>query len=112
MPEYSFLCFVQIKMSTETANRVGSLLHSSPSQGEISVNGPSGSGQGNRQTSASVITSKPVAQLEPDNVNEKEKLSLQLKEKQEKMKVHTCISYFLFRLMGFVGRFIGAIGYL
>ncbi|XP_068342386.1 DExH-box ATP-dependent RNA helicase DExH1 isoform X1 [Pyrus communis] len=77
----------EIKMSTETANRVGSLLHSSPSQGEISVNGPSGSGQGNRQTSASVITSKPVAQLEPDNVNEKEKLSLQLKEKQEKMKV-------------------------
>ncbi|XP_016651934.1 PREDICTED: DExH-box ATP-dependent RNA helicase DExH1 isoform X1 [Prunus mume] len=74
-------------MSTETADRVGSLLRSSESQGEVSVNVASGSGQGSKQTSASVNTSKPVSQLEPDTVKEKEKLSRQLKERQEKMKV-------------------------
>lgn len=77
----------EIKMSTETADRVGSLLRSSESQGEVSVNVASGSGQGSKQTSASVNTSKPVSQLEPDTVKEKEKLSRQLKERQEKMKV-------------------------
>ncbi|PQM36435.1 hypothetical protein Pyn_25344 [Prunus yedoensis var. nudiflora] len=77
----------EIKMSTETADRVGSLLRSSQSQGEVSVNVASGSGQGSKQTSASVNASKPVSQLEPDTVKEKEKLSLQLKERQEKMKV-------------------------
>lgn len=82
------LCSLQIKMSTETADRVGSLLRSSESQGEVSVNVASGSGQGSKQTSASVNTSKPVYQLEPDTVKEKEKLSRQLKERQEKMKVH------------------------
>ncbi|KAL6273302.1 hypothetical protein ACE6H2_023994 [Prunus campanulata] len=77
----------EIKMSTETADRVGSLLRGSQSQGEVSVNVASGSGQGSKQTSASVNASKPVSQLEPDTVKEKEKLSLQLKERQEKMKV-------------------------
>ncbi|XP_020424242.1 DExH-box ATP-dependent RNA helicase DExH1 isoform X2 [Prunus persica] len=74
-------------MSTETADRVGSLLRSSESQGEVSVNVASGSGQGSKQTSASVNSSKPVSQLEPDTVKEKEKLSRQLKERQEQMKV-------------------------
>ncbi|ONH95877.1 hypothetical protein PRUPE_7G093700 [Prunus persica] len=77
----------EIKMSTETADRVGSLLRSSESQGEVSVNVASGSGQGSKQTSASVNSSKPVSQLEPDTVKEKEKLSRQLKERQEQMKV-------------------------
>lgn len=87
IPQGFFFCSLQIKMSTETADRVGSLLCSSQSQGEVSANVASGSRQGSKQTSASINASKPVSQLEPDTVKEKEKLSLQLKERQEKMKV-------------------------
>lgn len=86
-------------MSTETAERVGSLLHSSLAEGSKHTSGnvssvASGSGQGNKQTPVSEMTTKPSSRLELDTVKEKEKLSLQLKESQEKMKVHIRILKF------------------
>ncbi|KAK9921475.1 hypothetical protein M0R45_029984 [Rubus argutus] len=82
----------EIRMSTETAERVGSLLHSSQAEGSKHTSGnvssvASGSGQGNKQTPVSEMTTKPSSRMELDTVKEKEKLSLQLKESQEKMKV-------------------------
>lgn len=93
------LCCSQIRMSTETAERVGSLLHSSQAEGSKHTSGnvssvASGSGQGNKQTPVSEMTTKPSSRLELDTVKEKEKLSLQLKESQEKMKVHIRILKF------------------
>lgn len=93
------LCCSQIRMSTETAERVGSLLHSSQAEGSKHTSGnvssvASGSGQGNKQTPVSEMTTKPSPRLELDTVKEKEKLSLQLKESQEKMKVHIRILKF------------------
>lgn len=98
-PHIKDLCYSQIRMSTETAERVGSLLHSSQAQGSKHTSGnvssvASGSGQGNKQTPVSEMTTKPSSRLELDTVKEKEKLSLQLKESQEKMKVHIRISKF------------------
>lgn len=80
-------------MSTETAERVGSLLQSSQGQGSKQAFGnvasvASGSGQGNKQTLVVENTNKPSSRFEAETVKEKEKLSLHLKESQEKMKVH------------------------
>lgn len=92
-PSIEDFWFLQIRMSTETAERVGSLLQSSQGQGSKQAFGnvasvASGSGQGNKLTTVSENTTKPSSSLEPDTVKEKEKLSLQLKDLQEKMKVH------------------------
>ncbi|KAM5559305.1 DExH-box ATP-dependent RNA helicase DExH1 [Rosa sericea] len=90
----------EIRMSTETAERVGSLLQSSQGQGSKQASGnvasvASGSGQGNKQTTVSENTTKTSSSLEPDTVKEKEKLSLQLKESQEKMKVSNSLKAML-----------------
>ncbi|KAL6145456.1 hypothetical protein ACLB2K_056143 [Fragaria x ananassa] len=90
----------EIRMSTETAERVGSLLQSSQGQGSKQAFGnvalvASGSGQGNKQTLVVENTNKPSSRLEAEAVKEKEKLSLQLKELQEKMKVSNSLKAML-----------------
>ncbi|XP_004303378.1 PREDICTED: probable ATP-dependent RNA helicase DHX36-like [Fragaria vesca subsp. vesca] len=90
----------EIRMSTETAERVGSLLQSSQGQGSKQAFGnvalvASGSGQGNKQTLVVENTNKPSSRLEAETVKEKEKLSLQLKELQEKMKVSNSLKAML-----------------
>lgn len=73
-------------MSTETERRVGGLLKNS--QGLIS-NNDSGttSSVGNKASSIGTKVTDPVSNLGNDSA--KEKLNIELKQKQEKMKV-TC----------------------
>lgn len=73
-------------MSTETETRIGNLLNSSQSRGVSSSNASGASSQGGKQLSADRNVTKLVSTSE--NELTKEKLSLELKEKQEKMKVH------------------------
>ncbi|KAM7468993.1 hypothetical protein LguiA_007176 [Lonicera macranthoides] len=74
----------EIRMSTETERRLENLLGNSA--GTVSVdNSASASTQGSKQTSRGVDITKPNLVLEIDTA--KERLSVQLKERQEKMKV-------------------------
>ncbi|XP_050384008.1 DExH-box ATP-dependent RNA helicase DExH1 isoform X2 [Argentina anserina] len=87
-------------MSTETAERVGSLLQSSQGQGSKQASGnvalaASGSGQGIKQTPVNENATRPCSRLEPDTGMEKEKLSLQLKESQEKIKLSNSLKEML-----------------
>lgn len=71
-------------MSMETERRLENLLGSSA--GTVSVdNSASASTQGSKQTSRGADITKPSSVLEIDTA--KERLSVQLKERQEKMKV-------------------------
>lgn len=72
-------------MSAETETRIGNLLNSSQSQGVSSNDASGASGQGVKQLSADKNITKLVTTLEIDST--KEKLNIELKEKQEKMKV-------------------------
>lgn len=73
-------------MSSDIERRVGSLLNSSESQGVVPVNDSSVTpSQGGRKSSAGGNSSKPDSLLEIDSA--KEKLSLELKQKQDKIKV-------------------------
>ncbi|KAH7853834.1 hypothetical protein Vadar_007145 [Vaccinium darrowii] len=77
----------EIRMSTETEKRVGNLLGSS--KGEVPIdNSPNASSQSSKQSVPGVDISKPVPVLVTDA--SKERVSLELKERQEKMK--TCDS--------------------
>ncbi|XP_015900441.3 DExH-box ATP-dependent RNA helicase DExH1 isoform X2 [Ziziphus jujuba] len=71
-------------MSAETETRIGNLLNSSQSQGVSSNDASGASGQGVKQLSADKNITKLVTTLEIDST--KEKLNIELKEKQEKMK--------------------------
>ncbi|KAM7505061.1 hypothetical protein LguiB_003965 [Lonicera macranthoides] len=74
----------EIRMSTETERRLENLLGNSA--GTVSVdNSASASTQGSKQTSHGADITKPNLVLEIDTA--KERLSVQLKERQEKMKV-------------------------
>lgn len=73
-------------MSTETETRIGNLLSSSQSQGVSTHKASEVSGQGGKQLLADRNVTKLITTLEIDS--NKEKLSLELKEKHEKMKVH------------------------
>ncbi|KAB1201160.1 ATP-dependent RNA helicase DHX36 [Morella rubra] len=76
---------VQIRMSSDIERRVGSLLNSSESQGVVPVSDSSVTpSQGGRKSSAGGNSSKPESLLEIDSA--KEKLSLELKQKQDKIK--------------------------
>lgn len=79
------LSILQIRMSTETETRIGNLLNSSQSQGASTNNASEASGQGGKQRLADRNVTKLGTTLETDS--NKEKLSLELKEKQETMKV-------------------------
>ena len=71
-------------MSTETEIRVGNLLDSS--QEVVTVDGPSAvSSQGVKPSSSGASITSSESKLEIDTV--KEGLSVELKQKQEKMKV-------------------------
>lgn len=71
-------------MSTEIEKRVGNLLGSS--KGTVPVDSsPSASSQSGKQSVPGVDTSKPGSVLVTDAG--KERVSLELKERQEKMKV-------------------------
>ena len=72
-------------MTTEIERRVGNLLDSSQSRAGVSGTSSETSAQRGKQASAGVIT-QPVSALEFDSTNGK--FSLELKEKQDKMKVH------------------------
>ncbi|KAH7854237.1 hypothetical protein Vadar_011602 [Vaccinium darrowii] len=77
----------EIRMSTETEKRVGNLLGSS--KGKVPTdNSPNASSQSSKQSVPGVDISKPVPVLVTDA--SKERVSLELKERQEKMK--TCDS--------------------
>lgn len=72
-------------MSTETERIVGNLLNSS--QGPVTVNDSGVSSvKGAKQSSFSVEVANPVDTSDMDSA--KEKLSVELKERQEKMKVN------------------------
>lgn len=76
----------EIRMSSDIERRVGSLLNSSDSPGAVPVNDSSmtPSRQGGKKSSASSNIRKPDSLLEIDSA--KEKLSLELKQRQENMK--------------------------
>ena len=81
-------------MSSDIERRVGSLLNSSGSQGAVPVNDSSMTPiQGGKEPSAGSNIRKPGSLLDTDSA--KEKLSLELKQRQENMKVHKpiCSSY-------------------
>lgn len=74
-------------MTTEIERRVGNLLDSSQSQASVSASSSlEVSAQRTKQLSDDGDITQPVSALEIDST--KEKLSLELKEKQDKMKVH------------------------
>lgn len=74
----------EIRMSTEVERRVGHLLNTS--EGAVSVSdSPPGSSQGARQ-SCGVNVTNPVSTLYVNTNTNKEKLSVELKQRQEKMK--------------------------
>lgn len=81
-------------MSSDIERRVGSLLNSSESQGAVPVNDYSITPiqRGKKSTAGSNIR-KPDSLLDIDSA--KEKCSLELKQRQENMKVHMpiCSSY-------------------
>ncbi|KAK9290674.1 hypothetical protein L1049_008847 [Liquidambar formosana] len=73
----------EIQMSTETARRVGNLLNTSG--GAVPVDdSPSASSHGAKQSLCGVNTTNSVSTLEIDTA--KEKLSAELKHRQEKLK--------------------------
>ncbi|KAE8125212.1 hypothetical protein FH972_020045 [Carpinus fangiana] len=75
----------EIRMSSDIERRVGSLLNSSGSQGAVPVNDSSMTPiQGGKEPSAGSNIRKPGSSLEIDSA--KEKLSLELKQRQENMK--------------------------
>lgn len=75
---------MQLRMSMETARRVENLLDSSQSQG-VFVNGScETSSQRGKQSSSNVNIIDPISMLIDSN---KEKLNLEVKKKQEKIKV-------------------------
>lgn len=77
-------------MTTEIERRVGNLLDRSQSRGGLSANSSSeASSQRGKQSLADGDMTQPVPILENDST--KEKLSLELKEKHDKMKVHISI---------------------
>lgn len=76
--------FLQIRMSTETERRVGNLLDGSQKAGPAN-DSSAASGQGGKQSSLGVKIVKPVSILETDAA--KERLSLELKQRQDKLKV-------------------------
>lgn len=87
-------------MSSETETRIGNLLNSSQSQGVSTDDGSGASSQGVKQLSADRNMIKLVPTLELDST--KEKLSLELKEKQEKLKVILKFLFAIFKLDDFV----------
>ncbi|XP_059451843.1 DExH-box ATP-dependent RNA helicase DExH1 isoform X2 [Corylus avellana] len=75
----------EIRMSSDIEQRVGSLLNSSGSQGAVHVNDSSMIPiQGGKKSSAGSNIRKPDSLLDIDSA--KEKLSLELKQRQENMK--------------------------
>ncbi|EXC12993.1 putative ATP-dependent RNA helicase DHX36 [Morus notabilis] len=75
----------EIRMTTEIERRVGNLLDRSQSRGGLSANSSSeASSQRGKQSLADGDMTQPVPVLENDST--KEKLSLELKEKHDKMK--------------------------
>lgn len=75
----------EIRMTTEIERRVGNLLDRSQSRGGLSANSSSeASSQRGKQSLADGDMTQPVPILENDST--KEKLSLELKEKHDKMK--------------------------
>lgn len=89
--KYLYACnchLLQIRMSTETERRVGNLLNTSG--GPLPDGGsPAGSSQGAKQSLPSVNITDSVSTLKIDTV--KEKLSIELKDRQEKVKVNVLI---------------------
>ncbi|KAK3227028.1 hypothetical protein Dsin_006890 [Dipteronia sinensis] len=78
----------EIRMSTETERIVGNLLNSS--QGPVTVNDSGVSSvKGAKQSSLSVEVANPVDTSDMDS--SKEKLSVELKERQEKMKANNSV---------------------
>lgn len=76
-------------MSTEIERRVGNLLNSSESQGALtSIDSSVAPSQGGKRKPSS----SGVNIIQPDSLSEidstKDNLSLELKQRQEKMKVH------------------------
>ncbi|KAL5742051.1 hypothetical protein ACOSP7_028783 [Xanthoceras sorbifolium] len=78
----------EIRMSTETERRVGNLLNSS--QGPVAVNDSGVSSEkGAKQALVSVKVSNPVSTSDMDSA--KERLSVELKERQEKIKASNSV---------------------
>ncbi|XP_057999659.1 DExH-box ATP-dependent RNA helicase DExH1 isoform X2 [Hevea brasiliensis] len=74
-------------MSTETERRVGNLLNSS--QRAAPADSAAASGQADRQPSSGLKITKPISTSEPDSA--KEKLSIELKQRQDKMMASNCV---------------------
>ncbi|KAF7818860.1 DExH-box ATP-dependent RNA helicase DExH1 isoform X1 [Senna tora] len=72
----------EIRMSTDIERRVGSLLNNTQSEGTAPVNTPST--KTNEKYKQSITTTKPVSDKQTDS--SKEKLSVELKERQEQMQ--------------------------
>lgn len=84
------LIYLQIHMTTEMERRVGNLLDDSQGQGRKPSVSSTASAEGGKQFPTSVNNSKPANKLETNSG--KEKLSAELEQKQEKMKV-ICYSF-------------------
>lgn len=80
-------------MTTDIERRVGNLLDDLQGQGRDHSVSSTASAEGGKQTPTSINNTKPVYKLETDLA--KEKLSAELKQKQEEMKV----SLFIFSLL-------------
>ena len=81
-----FLFFLQIQMPTEIERRVGNLLNSSQ-KAAAGNESDATSSQGGKQASLGGKIVKPASMLETDAA--KEKQSIELKQKQDKLKVNT-----------------------
>lgn len=86
----SHLIVLQIRMSTETERRVGNLLDSSQRVAHSNDSGVK-SGQGARQSSSCVKIIEPVSTMETNSA--KEKLGIELKQRQDKIKVDNQIFF-------------------
>ncbi|XP_023527583.1 DExH-box ATP-dependent RNA helicase DExH1 isoform X1 [Cucurbita pepo subsp. pepo] len=74
----------EIRMTTDIERRVGNLLDDLQGQGRDHSVSSTASAEGGKQTPTSINNTKPVYKLETDLA--KEKLSAELKQKQEEMK--------------------------
>lgn len=84
------LRFLQIRMSTDIERRVGSLLNNTDSTGTAPVNVPSI--KTNERHKQPIAVTKPVSEQQTDS--SKEKLCVELKERQDKMQVDSlCLEY-------------------
>jgi len=80
-----FLIFLQIQMPTEIERRVGNLLNSSQKAAAGNESNATSS-QGGKHASLGGKIVKPASMLETDAA--KEKQSIELKQKQDKLKVN------------------------